>query len=669
MKNMIHKLFIAVCFMALLSCAKQTQDRPLVFQPERIMAGRTVSISYDNSKTNLAGKDDISAVFYYCSNYAWQAVDVDLNNIGGLWQADVQVPDSAALVAFKFVSGQDEDISNGMAQYVQLTVDQDTINPPSSYMSWCLLRAPQFEDFSIPGYISDSAQIDTKQVFFFWINQELKIYPEQRKNIGYLAARAMKINGKAVGNDIIKEDVNLILSLDSANEATEMDLYHAIEMAQTYEPEGKWAEEIKALSLQKYPNGIVARDNEIRRIFYINDVAEKTEAMAAYVKRFPYAQWKNIDTYNSDMFLGKNFQSVIYTPIIKENDYSLVEEYLHEVPYLNLITSFWHMIQIPYRKNMLTADVVLPKAKLLMDEIFARTRTQKDMVYTEKEWYLGKIKNNKDALLDYAMILNETGNTDEAFAWMQKIEPYYDGSSSTFSDFYITLLDAKNQSKKVEEIILKGVAANTVSPEMLERFKSIYKEEHGSLKGFEEYYYKLRPQSAIKKQQEEIKASFINQDIDLFSYLTMQGDTFDMGSMKGKILILDFWATWCMPCKAAMPGMNMAYQKYKDDEGVKFYFISTMENTPNFKEQITKFINEKDYQFTVLLDMMNPETHKGDFAYSHYAKSIGFSGIPQKIIIDGNGKLRWRSTGYHGSPSALADEIGFIIEELKKESK
>jgi len=45
-----------------------------------------------------------------------------------------------------------------------------------------------------------------------------------------------------------------------------------------------------------------------------------------------------------------------------------------------------------------------------------------------------------------------------------------------------------------------------------------------------------------------------------------------------------------------------------------------------------------------------------------------FSGIPQKMIIDGNGMVRWTSTGYMGSPSALADEISYVIELLKKEN-
>jgi hypothetical protein len=79
-------------------------------------------------------------------------------------------------------------------------------------------------------------------------------------------------------------------------------------------------------------------------------------------------------------------------------------------------------------------------------------------------------------------------------------------------------------------------------------------------------------------------------------------------------------------------------------------------------------MKDKNYDFEVLLDA-HRSTKDKDLVYATYAAAFNFSGIPQKMIIDGDGNLRWRSTGYGGSPSALADEIGFVIDLLKKESK
>jgi thiol-disulfide isomerase/thioredoxin len=122
---------------------------------------------------------------------------------------------------------------------------------------------------------------------------------------------------------------------------------------------------------------------------------------------------------------------------------------------------------------------------------------------------------------------------------------------------------------------------------------------------------------------------------------------------------MDFWATWCAPCKAAMPGMKMAMEHFKNDTNVVFFFVDTQERDPNYKEKVKAFLKEKNFPFKVLFD-------NGDEYYTKYAKLIQTSGIPFKIVIDAKGKIRFGQTGYMGSPSGLADEIIEMINLAKQ---
>lgn len=116
-------------------------------------------------------------------------------------------------------------------------------------------------------------------------------------------------------------------------------------------------------------------------------------------------------------------------------------------------------------------------------------------------------------------------------------------------------------------------------------------------------------------------------------------------------VIVDFWATWCGPCKASFPAMQMAVDKFADRKDVAFLFIDTWENGDNKEKQAGDFIASKSYTFNVLMDNSNEVVGK-----------FGVSGIPTKFIVDGNGKIRFKSVGFSGNDKELLEELSSMIE-------
>lgn len=164
----------------------------------------------------------------------------------------------------------------------------------------------------------------------------------------------------------------------------------------------------------------------------------------------------------------------------------------------------------------------------------------------------------------------------------------------------------------------------------------------------------LLAQSLDEAKKEYAKKMF-SQPAPDFTLKDLTGKDVKLSELKGKIVVVDFWATWCGPCVQSFPGMQKVVNKYKDDTNVAFLFIATAENPRNREERIRKFLEKKKYTFQVLVDTDDTAAEK-----------FGVNGIPMKFVIDPNGNIRFNSTGFNGSTEQTALEVEAMIELIKE---
>ena len=109
------------------------------------------------------------------------------------------------------------------------------------------------------------------------------------------------------------------------------------------------------------------------------------------------------------------------------------------------------------------------------------------------------------------------------------------------------------------------------------------------------------------------------------------GKAVRLSQLKGKVVFLNVWATWCPPCRKEMPTMETLYQKLK---GTDFVMLAVSEDADGLKT-VVPYVNEGAYTFPVLLDTAG-EVHA----------KFGVTGFPETFIINREGRVVHHHIGY-----------------------
>jgi thiol-disulfide isomerase/thioredoxin len=143
------------------------------------------------------------------------------------------------------------------------------------------------------------------------------------------------------------------------------------------------------------------------------------------------------------------------------------------------------------------------------------------------------------------------------------------------------------------------------------------------------------------------KHQLIGQQAPEFTLDLLDGGKLDLKAHRGKhVVVLDFWATWCGPCRRGLPILTEVTQAYKD-KGVRFYAVNQEEKP----EAIRKFLKEEVLQCTVALD-----------TDGSVAQLYGVRGIPQTVLIGKGGMVQAVHVGLlPDMKSRLEDELDALV--------
>ncbi len=603
-------------------CNAQNNSR-LISENLKPNAGMINKFYYEPAK-NLVIPEKIEAMFIYKSGEQFISKLVAIRKINKVYEFSYKIPDSISVIIIGIVDANKK-ISdyNGLSEPQKKIIDNNNdegyiftihnkkkINKIKSKIELAEL---------LNNYAPYILDIKRNSNYIIEIYEQLyKSSPKLKNDNSYLDYLILLYqNGKN------KSKINLenyAIKKDS-NAHNEMQLLTALKAYKILKLDQKIIE-LENKVLLKYSNGEFAKQ-KFWNNFYSNSKSSEQailENMNNFIEIFD----------DSSSSVKDKFYIKIITLFLEQSNWESL------LKYENLITNKYSLEFILDNFAWKLSGKSIEAEGRNLD--FAKRLSQKSLEYLEER--KKQIELNDDEsyryfgalnkyLNTYSLILFKQGLYDSAFYYQNEIYlrgGIFDANSTERYLAYAAKVKEVSFAKEVLEIQLqKGIS----SPKMKEQLKVVYQKLNLSSNEFLKFFEKSKFNSQ-KLRTQKIVSKLGTTIAKKFSLKNMDGKLISLSSFKDKIVIIDFWATWCIPCKSSFPDMQELINKYKSDSNVIFLFINTWENkTPEkIRTIVSKFIKENEYTFTILFDDTNEVVNK-----------YKVDGIPAHFVIDKTGNI------------------------------
>ncbi|HFA49839.1 MAG TPA: TlpA family protein disulfide reductase [Bacteroidetes bacterium] len=628
-----------------LSCAlfvaSMLQAQHLSISPEKPVPGEKTMLTYDPAGTPLEGQQALEVTAYFFENDqppVAQEVEMTLQDGKFTGQLTTTADTKATALSIKSSDGKTSDNRNNKGYKFLCYKPGRSAPVAGAYAAKAMIY----------GKYGQFANIDpNREKALNLCKKEFRTQPSSKADpayFGFYARLAKRLSDEAALGEITTE-MNRISKDRTANEKQ---LILGIRLASILENK-EAATALKKKILEKYPNGEMAQ-GEMRNSFRKAEGLDKQlEILAAYKTKFGATEQGKTDL--------DNFASSIALQFAEAKNWEKFDAYLSEISdpvgragVLNNIA--WGMSGESIEAEAPMAEkgerYSLQSLELLEKEM--ATAANKPRHLTKKQWK-ERLQNIYAMYADtYALLAYHTGNMEDALKYQGIACGQGEFEDADMNSRYAVYFEKTKSTAETEKMLADLIAKGAATPAMKDRHKKLFLANNTLESAYGKYLAELE-RAAIEKLRKKVEEGMVEEDAIGFELTSLDGKNVSLESLKGKVVVLDFWATWCGPCKASFPAMQTAVDKYKDRDDVAFVFIDTWERVKNKKENAAKFISDKGYSFNVLLDTENAAVG-----------AYGVEGIPAKFVLDKNGKIRFKSLGYGGNADELVHELSMMIE-------
>ncbi|MGB2994514.1 MAG: TlpA disulfide reductase family protein, partial [Ferruginibacter sp.] len=608
----IFLLFISILAVAVLPA--QPNFTSLQLNPVYPGQNSGVEFVYNQSLSSLIRKEPIKVAVYLIGKEI-KAMEPTLKHYGSNYKGWVQTDSTTNAIAFVFYAGEEKDV-NANKGYV-VPVYNNKKEPVSGYYGAAAnLWGGGMSDYFL-GIEANAGVALMVLEEGIAKDPQLKYDPEFLGNYFNFLSRAKKKEAK----HLITKELQLFAAKPNLSEID----YTLI--AQWYDrfKEKNVADSFRNIMKTTYPKGNWVKADATNALVLSLRAKKPADEKKAQVEEF--LKQNSSDNQES---IKEFLQQQVANAYVQEKNWKGLFEYAKNLTAASRASMFnnvsWNMAEEGIENIQEAKRMSYEATSWAENEVKAPTE-KKPAMLTGLQWEEQRKRNFAMYADTYAFILYQNETYKEGLPYAKSAATYNKFADAEYNERYALLAEKALPASEAQKLIEGFVKSGKASAKTKAALKNIYVKEKGSDTGYAAYLTNLEEEAIIARRA-EIAKGMINEPAPAFALKDFEGNSVSLASLKGKVVVVDFWATWCGPCIASMPGMKKAQDKYKGNPNVKFLFVDTWEKVDNKLQNAKDFMTKKGYDFHVLLDTED-----------NVVSDFKVSGIPTKFIVDGKGNI------------------------------